>query len=53
VKNRKLKPVVKRLLCAILFMILGIAIYQLFTIHTDYKTYSCDGGIIQLCGVRR
>lgn len=52
-KNRKLRPVVKRLLYAILFMILGIAIYQIFTIETVHENYTCNGGIIQMCGVRR
>ena len=52
-KNRKLKPVVKRLLYAIIFMLIGIAIYQLFTIETEHENYVCNGGIIKLCGVRR
>jgi len=52
-KRYKLKNWVKYLLFTILGAVIGIAIYQLFTIKNTYETpvgsYSCNGGIIQVC----
>lgn len=52
-KKLKLKKWVKDLLWIILGAIIGITIYQLFTIHRVYETpvgsYTCRGGIIKAC----
>lgn len=53
----KLKPSVKKTLkISLLFIlgaVIGIAIYQLFTVKTIKKTpvgtYECRGGIFQIC----
>ena len=51
--KRRLKPWVKKVLLLIVGAIIGIAIYQLFTIKTVKSTpvgdYTCTGGIIQVC----
>ncbi len=51
--RRRLRPWVKVTLLLIAGAIIGIAIYQLFTIETIKQTpagtYSCRGGIIQIC----
>lgn len=51
--KRRLRPWVKVTLLLIAGAIIGIAIYQLFTIettkHTPVGTYSCRGGIIKIC----
>jgi len=52
-KRYKLKSWVKYLLFTILGAVIGIAIYQLFTLKTTKKTpvgeYTCKGGIVQVC----
>lgn len=52
-KCRKLKKWVKPLLLLIIGAVVGIAIYQLFTLKVDYITpagnYTCTGGIIKIC----
>lgn len=56
-KRYRLKPQVKKIINIILLLLLGaligIAIYQLFTIK-ETKTspagnYECNGGIVQIC----
>ena len=51
--KRRLKPWVKKVLLLIVGAIIGITIYQLFTIKTVKSTpvgdYTCNGGIIQVC----
>jgi hypothetical protein len=51
--KRRLRPWVKYTLVAILSAIVSIAIYQLFTLETTKttpaRTYTCKGGIIQVC----
>lgn len=56
-KRYKLKPQVKKILniCLLLLLgaLIGITIYQLFTVKTIKKTpvgtYECHGGIIKVC----
>ena len=52
-KKYRLKRWVKNLLWIILGAIIGITIYQLFTIETVYETtvgnYTCRGSIIEIC----
>lgn len=52
-KRYRLKSWVKYLLFTILGAVIGIAIYQLFTLETTKKTpvgeYTCKGGIVQVC----
>lgn len=52
-KKRKLKKWVKDLLKLIAGAVIGIAIYQLFTVETVNTTpvgdYTCNGGIIKFC----
>ena len=47
------KRLVKNILWMILGVIIGITIYQLFTLETVKETpvrsYTCRGGIIQIC----
>lgn len=49
----KLRPWVKNTLFILLGALLGIAIYQLFTLEVTKTTpvgnYTCRGGIIQIC----
>jgi hypothetical protein len=51
--KRRLKPWVKKVLLLIVGAIIGITIYQLFTVTTVKSTplgdYTCNGGIIQVC----
>lgn len=51
--KRRLKPWVKKVVLLIVGAIIGITIYQLFTITTVKSTrvgvYTCKGGIIQVC----
>lgn len=51
--KRKLRPWVKYTLFMILGAIVGIAIYQFFTLETTKTTpagtYTCRGGIIKTC----
>jgi hypothetical protein len=53
-KKRKLKKWVKVVLNLLVGAVIGIAIYQLFTVETVKSTpagnYTCRGGIIQMCG---
>ena len=53
-KKYVLKKWVKDLLKVVAGAIIGIAIYQLFTVETVKTTpvgdYTCKGGIIQVCG---
>lgn len=57
IKRYKLKPEVKKIMNIILLLLLGaligIAIYQLFTIKTIKSTpagnYECNGGLIKIC----
>lgn len=52
-KKYKLKKWVKNLLLILLGALIGISIYQLFTIETTRITpagsYTCRGGIIEIC----
>lgn len=52
-KRYVLKKWVKDLLKVVAGAIIGIAIYQLFTVetvkHTPVGDYTCKGGIIQVC----
>ena len=52
-KKYRLKRWVKNLLWIILGAIIGITIYQLFTIETVHETtvgnYTCRGSIIEIC----
>lgn len=52
-KKRKLKPWVKITLLLLLGAVLGIIVYQLFTLEsvhtTPYGNYTCRGGIIKVC----
>ena len=56
-KKYRLKPEVKKIMNIILLLLLGaligIAIYQLFTIKTIKSTpvgnYECNGGLIKIC----
>lgn len=52
-KRYKLKGWVKVMLGFIAGAVIGIAIYQLFTVetvkHTPAGDYTCNGGIIQVC----
>ena len=52
-KKRKLKKWVKVVLNLLAGAVIGIAIYQLFTVETVKSTpvgdYTCNGGIIQVC----
>lgn len=52
-RKRRLKPWVKNTLWMILGALIGIAIYQLFTVETTKDTpagsYTCRGGIIKVC----
>lgn len=51
--KRRLKPWVKKVLLLIIGAIIGITIYQLFTVTTVKSTpvgdYTCNGGIIKVC----
>lgn len=51
--RRRLRPWVKITLLLIAGAIIGIAIYQLFTVETIKSTpvgnYKCRGGIIKIC----
>lgn len=53
IKKTKLRGWVKYTLTFILGAVLGIAVYQLFTIETIHTTpvgnYTCRGGIIPIC----
>jgi hypothetical protein len=52
-KKLVLKRWVKNTLWFLLGALVGIAVYQLFTVHTIGTTpvgnYTCDGGIIKIC----
>ncbi len=52
-KRYRLKRWVKNTLWVILGAVIGIAIYQLFTVETTKKIpaseYTCKGGIIKVC----
>lgn len=52
-KKYRLKRWVKNLLWIILGAVIGITIYQLFTVETVHETpagnYTCRGGIIKVC----
>lgn len=52
-KKYKLKQWVKNLLFILLGALIGITIYQLFTLKTTTVTpagsYTCRGGIIKIC----
>lgn len=56
-KKRKLKPQIKKVInvCLLLLLavLIGITIYQLFTIKTIKTTpvgnYECHGGIVKVC----
>lgn len=56
-KNRKVRNNLKKFISAFLLFLLGaligIIIYQLFTIETTYNTpagnYTCRGEIIEIC----
>ena len=52
-KNHRLKRCVKNLLWFILGAIIGIIIYQFFTVETMYETpvgnYTCHGEIVKIC----
>lgn len=52
-KKRVLKRWVKIALWMILGALLGIAIYQLFTLDSTYTTpvgsYTCKGGLLKVC----
>lgn len=52
-KIRKLKKWVKPLLLLLIGSVIGIAIYQLFTLKENYTTpagsYTCIGGIVKVC----
>lgn len=52
-KRRVLKRWVKNVLWIMLGAFIGIAMYQLFTVHNTYETpvgnYTCDGGLIKVC----
>ena len=51
--RRRLRPWVKVTLLLIVGAVIGITIYQLFTLETTKKTpvgnYTCKGGIIKIC----
>ena len=53
-KRYKLRTWVKVSLALIIGAIIGIAVYQMFTIQTVKSTpvgdYTCNGGIIEICG---
>lgn len=52
-KRYKLRRWVKNLLWIFLGVLIGIIIYQMFTIktieYTPVGTYECNGGIIKVC----
>lgn len=52
-KKYKLRQWVKNLIWMLTGALIGITIYQLFTIHTIEKspvgTYKCSGGIVRIC----
>lgn len=52
-RKRRLKPWVKKVLLMIAGAIIGITIYQLFTVETTTTTpagsYTCNGGLIKVC----
>lgn len=52
-KKYVLKRWVKNTLWNLLGALIGIAIYQLFTVHTTIETpvgnAECDGGILKVC----
>lgn len=52
-KKRVLKRWVKNLLWVVLGAIIGISLYQLFTLktveHTPVGDYECSGGILKIC----
>ena len=52
-KKRKLKGWVKVVLNLVAGAVIGIAIYQLFTVETVKTTpvgsYTCNGGIVKVC----
>ena len=52
-KRYKLKRWVKNTLWLILGALIGITIYQYFTVETTHQTpvgeYTCNGGIVKIC----
>ena len=56
-KRYKLKGWVKVMLGFIAGAVVGIAIYQLFTVETVHSTpvgsYTCNGGLVKVCSGSR